>query len=186
MRRIAIFFALTATTAFAQDHGASHDAAKHETSGHETSGRGSSGHETGAREAGGPEAGGRDDAAHGHAPSEHGAHVHDQHAADMPANDQPAIAKTTDIDAALAAGGQPVVADVLGVVCDFCAKAMNKTFGKRDEVAAVYVDLDDKTLNLVLEENASLTDDQINKLVKKAGYRTASIRRGDAALNGGR
>ena len=52
------------------------------------------------------------------------------------------ITQTDDVAAALA-GGAPVVVGVLGVVCDFCATAMNKTFGKRDEVAAVYVDLDE-------------------------------------------
>jgi len=92
------------------------------------------------------------------------------------------IADTKAITTALSEGGQPVVADVLGVVCDFCAKAMNKTFGKRKEVAAVYVDLDDKTLSLVLKPGASLPDETIDKLVKDAGYRIASIRRGDAAL----
>ena len=54
------------------------------------------------------------------------------------------ITHTNEISAALANGGAPVVVDVLGVVCDFCATAMNKVFSKRDEVAAIYVDLDKK------------------------------------------
>ena len=46
------------------------------------------------------------------------------------ANDGPALTRTQDIESALVKGGEPIVADVLGVVCDFCALAMNKIFGK--------------------------------------------------------
>lgn len=111
----------------------------------------------------------------------HGEHEgHDHGAMSMAAT----ITQTDDVAAALAAGGAPVVVDVLGVVCDFCATAMNKIFGKRDEVAAVYVDLDKKTLSLVIGEGEALSDKQIEKLAKKAGYRIAAIRRDSEALGG--
>lgn len=111
----------------------------------------------------------------------HGDHEgHDHGAMNMAAT----ITQTDDVAAALAAGGAPVVVDVLGVVCDFCATAMNKIFGKRDEVAAVYVDLDKKTLSLVINEGKALSDKQIEKLAKKAGYRIAAIRRDNEALGG--
>ena len=90
------------------------------------------------------------------------------------------LSRTDDIDAALAAGGEAVVVKVLGAVCDFCATAMNKTFGRRDDVAAVYVDLDAKTLNLVLVPGEALTDETLRKLVKKAGYKADAIARGAA------
>ena len=95
-----------------------------------------------------------------------------------------AITQTDEVVAAIEAGGAPVVVDVLGVVCDFCATAMNKIFGKRGEVAAVYVDLDKKTLSLVIGEGEALSDKQIGELVKKAGYRIANIRRDGEALGG--
>jgi len=117
----------------------------------------------------------------------HDGHNHEQHDTDMGnAATTAALSRTAEIDAALANGGEPVVVDVLGVVCDFCAKAMNKTFGNRSEVAAVYVDLDTKTLNLVMNVGQSLSDAQIDKLVEKAGYKLAAIRRGPDALNTGR
>ncbi len=94
----------------------------------------------------------------------------------------PALTHTDDIKSALADGGEPIVADVLGVVCDFCALAMNKIFSKREEVAAIYVDLDTKALSLVLVPGASLSDHIIADLAVQAGYRIADIRRGDAAL----
>ena len=94
------------------------------------------------------------------------------------------LANTPELTAALAQGGEPIVAKVLGAVCDFCAKAMNKTFGKRDDVAAVYVDLDAKTLNLVMSPGAAMDDKTLRKLVKKAGYKVDSIARGDVLSNG--
>ena len=62
--------------------------------------------------------------------------------------------------------------------------AMNKVFGKRGEVTAVYVDLDKKTLSLVIEKGETLSDKQIENLAKKAGYRIAAIRRNSEALGG--
>lgn len=128
-----------------------------------------------------------DEHAHPHA---HGDHTHDQqneadHATHVakPASDLTVLMKTDAITQALSAGGEPIVVDVLGVVCDFCAKAMNKTFGKRKEVAAVHVDLNQKTLSLVLKDGASLGDEQIERLVTRAGYRLSAIRRGPQALS---
>jgi len=68
------------------------------------------------------------------------------------------------------------------VVCDFCALAMNKIFGSRPEVAAVYVDLDTKALSLVLSPGSGLSDAEIAELAVQAGYRIAAIRRDEAAL----
>jgi hypothetical protein len=98
------------------------------------------------------------------------------------ASDGPVLTRTEDIESALADGGEPIVADVLGVVCDFCAMAMNKIFSKREEVAAIYVDLDTKALSLVLAPGASMSDQTIADLAIEAGYRIAEVRRGDAAL----
>ncbi|MBI1393228.1 MAG: cation transporter [Alphaproteobacteria bacterium] len=123
-----------------------------------------------------------------HGKGGHG-HEHDHAETSSSADDAPRdvalIVRTDAIVAAIAGGGEPVVVDVLGVVCDFCAKAMNKTFGKRKEIAAVYVDLDLKTLNLVIEPGAELDDAMIEELVRKAGYKTSAIRRGAAALGEG-
>ena len=94
-----------------------------------------------------------------------------------PTGAQTPLTHTPEIDAAIAAGGSPLVADVLGVVCDFCATAMNKIFGGREEVAAVYVDLDTKALNLVIKAGQSLDDETIGALAIQAGYRIAQVHR---------
>ena len=130
-------------------------------------------------------------AAMNHDDHDHAAMNHDDHdhsAMDYSGHDMSPkhalLTRTSDIDKALMAGGQPVVVDVLGVVCDFCATAMNKIFGKRKEVAAVYVDLDKKTLSLALQAGKTLSDQTIEKLAEQAGYRIAAIRRDSEAIGG--
>ena len=120
-------------------------------------------------------------ASHEHESHDHSAMAHDHGGMGMKAA---TITHTDEISAALANGGAPVVVDVLGVVCDFCATAMNKIFSKRDEVAAIYVDLDKKTLSLVINDGSDLSDKQIEKLSKQAGYRIAAIRRDSEAMGG--
>ena len=113
---------------------------------------------------------------HEHGASDSGADV----ATATPATGRLTI--TPEIEIALANGGNAVVAEVLGVVCDFCAVAMNKIFGRQEEVAAVYIDLDTKALNLVFKPGASLDDDAIAALAVQAGYRIAAVHRSDAIL----
>jgi len=68
-----------------------------------------------------------------------------------------------------------------GLVCDFCSIALNKTFKKRDEVRGTYVDLDTKILSIALNDGAALDNDEIIKLVKKAGYSATKISRKDGS-----
>ena len=68
-----------------------------------------------------------------------------------------------------------------GLVCDFCSIALNKTFKKRDEVRGTYVDLDTKILSISLSDGARLANEDILKLVKKAGYTTTKISRKDGS-----
>ena len=130
----------------------------------------------------------RDAHAHDHGAHQHDAHDHSAEAAPPENESRPGaparLAAEPDILAALEGGGDAAVVDVLGVVCDFCATAMNKTFGKREEVAAVHVDLDAKTLSIVFRNGASLDDEAIGKLVTKAGYKVAAIHRGEDVKQG--
>ncbi|MCG8442007.1 MAG: hypothetical protein MI723_09380 [Caulobacterales bacterium] len=110
-----------------------------------------------------------DRAGHGGADEEH---LH----AGEPAPD---LGLPEDIRSALADGASLVTVDVLGMVCDFCATALTKTFGRRDAVAAVHVDLDAKTLSLALKAGAEMDDEAIARLAERAGYRIDAIRRGE-------
>lgn len=70
-----------------------------------------------------------------------------------------------------------------GLVCDFCAIALNKTFKKRKEVSGTYVDLDTKTLSVTFYDGTTLDDGTIAKLVERAGYNVTGItRKGEAIM----
>ena len=107
----------------------------------------------------------------------HGAHGEDHaHAGETAEATRPEA-----ITEALAAGGSLVTAEVNGMVCDFCATAMTRTFGRRDEVSAVHVDLDTKQLQLVIDSGQVMDDATITDLVRRSGYELVSIRRGEEA-----
>jgi len=70
-----------------------------------------------------------------------------------------------------------ITANVNGMVCDFCARAVTKVFGKRDEVAGVDVDLDEGQIIVTMNEGQSLDDDTVKDLIKKSGYAFVSLER---------
>jgi len=68
-------------------------------------------------------------------------------------------------------------ADINIHVCDFCARSVEKTFGKLDSVEAIKVDLEAGVIYLDLKENQELSDEKIKKLIKANGYSLESIER---------
>lgn len=70
-----------------------------------------------------------------------------------------------------------VTAKVNGMVCDFCARAVTKVFGKEDAVENVHVDLDKGEIHVTLKTGAELSDERVASLVKKSGYDLVSIAR---------
>ena len=70
-----------------------------------------------------------------------------------------------------------VTAKVNGMVCDFCARAVTKVFGKEDAVDNVHVDLDSGEIHVTLKSAAELSDDRVAELVKKSGYDLVSVER---------
>ncbi|HYD17811.1 MAG TPA: heavy-metal-associated domain-containing protein [Patescibacteria group bacterium] len=74
-------------------------------------------------------------------------------------------------------GGAHVHVSVNGLVCDFCAVAMNKTFKKKEAVQAVDVNLTSKIVRIDLKPGQSLADDEIRKGIIDAGYEVVSIKR---------
>jgi len=73
-----------------------------------------------------------------------------------------------------------VTAKVNGMVCDFCARAVTKVFGKEDAVENVHVDLDKGEIHVTLKSGADITDERVETLVKKSGYDLVSIERESA------
>ena len=97
-----------------------------------------------------------------------------------------ALALTASLPAALAqtetaettqASATSLKVNVKGMVCDFCARAVTKVFGKNDAVEQVDVDLDNGIINVDLKPGTQLTDDEVEKLVKRSGYAMVSVER---------
>lgn len=62
-----------------------------------------------------------------------------------------------------------------GLVCDFCARSMEKLFGKRDEVAGIAVNLDTKLVTINLKDGKTIDDATITQLITDAGYSVEGI-----------
>lgn len=76
-----------------------------------------------------------------------------------------------------AAAKTMVTAKVNGMVCDFCARAVTKVFGKEEAVDTVHVDLDRGEIHVTLKAGADLSDERVSDLVKKSGYDLVSVER---------
>ena len=72
--------------------------------------------------------------------------------------------------------GGTVYADVNGLVCDFCARALEKVFGKQEAVEYINVNLDEKVITVHFNEGQSLDDETITQLITDAGYNVQEIR----------
>ena len=68
---------------------------------------------------------------------------------------------------------------VKGMVCDFCARSVEKTFSSTKVVESVNVDLDLGVIELKLKEGKTLSDEKIKKLIKANGYALESIERNE-------
>lgn len=66
---------------------------------------------------------------------------------------------------------------VNGLVCDFCARALEKTFGKEESVKAIDVDLDTKIVTVNFNEGQTLNDEKLIELITDAGYNVENIHR---------
>lgn len=74
-------------------------------------------------------------------------------------------------------GGKHIFVTINGLVCDFCARSMEKVFSKKEPVSGIAVDLSSKIVTIDLKKNAALSDDDITKGVLDAGYTVVGIKR---------
>jgi copper chaperone CopZ len=82
------------------------------------------------------------------------------------------------ISAAVIAGfpSNTVYVDVNGLVCDFCARAIEKVFSKQPAVADIDVNLDKKIIKIQFNTGQRLDDNTITQLITDSGYAVRSIR----------
>lgn len=67
--------------------------------------------------------------------------------------------------------------NVKGLVCDFCARSVEKTFGKQDYIEKIYIDLENGYIELEIKDGFNLTNNEIKKFVEINGYTLDSIER---------
>lgn len=67
--------------------------------------------------------------------------------------------------------------DVNGLVCEFCAVTIEKSFAKRDEVKEVKVDLELKKVFITLKSGMNLGDNDIKEIIINNGYNVVKVSR---------
>ena len=67
-------------------------------------------------------------------------------------------------------GAKKILIKVKGMVCAFCAQGVKKNFNKKKEIKATKVDLDKMEVLLTLKKGKSLSESQLEKTIKEAGF----------------
>lgn len=67
---------------------------------------------------------------------------------------------------------------VNGLVCDFCAQAVEKVFRRRSEVADIDVDLETTQITIEFKKDKTLSDELLSKMILDSGYNVVEIKRG--------
>lgn len=70
---------------------------------------------------------------------------------------------------------QDIIVKVNGLVCDFCARALEKVFSKREEVNGIHVDLDTHQVSIDLKEGSDIPDEDIKNMINDSGYNVREI-----------
>ena len=66
---------------------------------------------------------------------------------------------------------------VNGLVCDFCARSIEKLFSKKESVKSINVNLEQMLITISLKKGKRLNDDIITKVITDSGYDIREIRR---------
>lgn len=80
-------------------------------------------------------------------------------------------------DGAVAVQSGDAHISVNGLVCDFCARALEKTFGKRDEVKGIDVNLETKIVTINFMQGQTLDDATLTQIITDSGYNVEGIHR---------
>ena len=70
-----------------------------------------------------------------------------------------------------------VYVSVNGLVCDFCARSIEKMFEKKEAVSRISVDLENMLITIFLKNNQKLNDETIIELIKDSGYDVTEVKR---------
>jgi len=68
--------------------------------------------------------------------------------------------------------------DVNGMVCDFCARAIEKVFSKKEEVSSIDVNLDEGKIIITMKDSQVIDNTTLTKLITDSGYDVVKINKG--------
>ena len=66
---------------------------------------------------------------------------------------------------------------VNGLVCDFCARSIEKLFSKKESVKSINVNLEEMLITINLKKGKILNDDIIKQVIRDSGYDIKEINR---------
>jgi copper chaperone CopZ len=75
-----------------------------------------------------------------------------------------------------------IKAEVNGLVCSFCAAAIEKKLKAMKATKAVYVDLSKKVVAIELRDGQDVALEKITEEIKEAGYDVVKIGRSDQSI----
>jgi len=66
---------------------------------------------------------------------------------------------------------------VNGLVCDFCARSIEKLFRKKESVKSINVDLENMLITIYLKKGKNINNTTVTQLIKDSGYDVTEINR---------
>lgn len=66
---------------------------------------------------------------------------------------------------------------VNGLVCDFCARSIEKIFKKQKSVQSIGVDLEKMLITIYLKDGKNLSNELIKQLILDSGYEVVEVHR---------
>jgi copper chaperone CopZ len=85
------------------------------------------------------------------------------------------ITFTITLSLSAAVSAETIRATVNGMVCGFCASAIEKTFKRQGEVKSVTVDLEKKLVTVETKPGQTIDDPKFRRLMTNTGYSVVSI-----------
>ena len=106
-----------------------------------------------------------------HAQHGHGKHEHDHEG-------QVAEPSAASSDMENAACEDTINIKVSGLVCDFCARSLEKVFLKRGDVAGIRVDIGKGSVVVAMKPGLTIDDATLTRLITDSGYSVNALQRG--------
>ncbi len=95
----------------------------------------------------------------------------------------PAVRADSLADQTAKSGADTLSIEVSGLVCEFCARGLEKSFkkNKKEQVLNISVDMDSSVVSIDLTAGAEISDKDIRKIINDNGLSVVKIDRGKSS-----